>query len=145
VTTPSTRRRPPGRYDAPSTLGPKLLAVLLTALVLGLVAAGGRLLYSRYGGDAVRGQVRAFTVSSSTAVTISVEVSKAKGSTAYCVLRARGGTGLEVGRDIAVLDAVGTSARSARGTFVLATTERANTAEVAGCRAEPIRKDEVEP
>lgn len=145
MTSPHVRRRPPGRYDAPSTLGPKLLALLLTVLVLGLVAAGARLLYSRYGGDAVRGQVRVFAIASPTTVKMEVEVSKAKGSTAYCVLRARGRTGKEVGRDIAVLDAVGTDSRTARGSFVLSTTERAVTAELAGCRAEPIVRDDIEP
>jgi hypothetical protein len=119
--------------------------VLLTVLVLGLVAASIRLAYSRYGGDAVRGQVRTFAITSDRSLTMEVEVSKAKGSQAYCVIRARGRTGLEVGRDVAVLDAAGTGSRVARGSFVLATTERAVTAELAGCRAEPIRKDDTEP
>ena len=59
MTVPSAaRRRPPGRYDPPPLLGQRLLAVLLTLLVLAVVAAVGAFVWERFGGEQVRGQVR---------------------------------------------------------------------------------------
>jgi hypothetical protein len=146
VTVPSAaRRRPPGRYDPPPMLGQRLLAVLLAALVLGVVAAVGAYVWERFGGEQVRGQVRTFEVRSDREVVMELEVAKSPGSRAYCVIRARGVDGLEVGRDVAVLDAEGTGSRVARGTFVLQTSDRANTAELAGCTAERISRDDPSP
>ena len=146
MTVPSTaRRRPPGRYDAPSLLGQRVIAVLLTATLLAVVVAGGMLLFDRFGGDQVRGQVVAFDIRSDRAVSMQIEVSKSLGVKAYCVIRARGASGLEVGRDIAVLDARGSDERFARGTYELATRERAVTAELAGCTPEVISTDDPAP
>jgi hypothetical protein len=146
VTVPSAaRRRPPGRYDPPPVLGQRLLAVLLAVLVLAVVAAVGSYVWDRFGGEQVRGQVRTFDVRSDRSVVMEVEVAKTAGAQAYCVIRARGVDGLEVGRDVAVLDAEGTDSRVARGTFVLQTSGRANTAELAGCTAERISSDEPAP
>jgi hypothetical protein len=146
VTVPSAaRRRPPGRYDPPPLLGQRLLAALLTVLALAVVAAVGAYVWDRFGGEQVRGQVRTFDVRSDREVEMELEVAKAPGSLAYCVIRARGVDGLEVGRDVAVLDAEGTDSRVARGTFVLQTSERANTAELAGCTAERISRDDPAP
>ena len=146
MTVPSTaRRRPPGRYDSPPLLGQRLLAVLLTVLVLGVVAAVGSYVWDRFGGEQVRGQVRTFDVRSDTEVVMELEVAKTAGARAYCVIRARGVDGLEVGRDVAVLDAEGTDRRVARGTFVLQTSARANTAELAGCTPERISRDDPAP
>ena len=146
MTVPSAaRRRPPGRYDPPSLLGQRLLAVLLTVLLLGVVAAVASFVWDRFGGDQVRGQVRTFEVRSDSEVEMELEVAKTAGARAYCVIRARGVDGLEVGRDVAVLDAEGTDSRVARGTFVLRTSARANTAELAGCTAEPISRDAPSP
>ena len=146
MTVPSAaRRRPPGRYDPPSLLGQRLLAVLLAVLVLAVVAAVGAYVVERFGGEQVRGQVRTFEVRSDSEVAMEVEVSKTAGSRAYCIIRSRGADGLEVGRDVAVLDAEGTDSRVARGTFVLQTSARANTAELAGCTAEPISRDDPSP
>ena len=146
MTVPSTaRRRPPGRYDEPSLVGQRFLAVLLAALVVGLLVAIGSFLYDRATGVQVRGQVRTFDIRSDREVVMELEAAKPAGEKAYCVIRARGAKGLEVGRDIAVLDAEGTADRVVRGSFVLATTERAVTAELAGCTADPISKDDPAP
>ncbi len=143
MTVPSAaRRRPPGRYDPPPVLGQRVLAVLLTLLLLGVVAAVGSFVWDRFGGEQVRGQVRTFEVRSDTEVVMEVEAAKTSGARAYCVIRARGADGLEVGRDIAVLDVEGTADQVARGTFVLTTSARAVTAELAGCTAEPISRDD---
>ncbi len=141
----AARRRPPGRYDPPPLLGQRLLAVLLTVLALGVVAAVGAYVWERFGGEQVRGQVRTFEVRSDREVVLELEVAKSPGSRAYCVIRSRGADGAEVGRDVAVLDDEGTDARVARGTFVLRTSARANTAELAGCTAEPISRDDPAP
>ena len=146
MTVPSAaRRRPPGRYDPPPLLGQRLLAVLLTVLVLGVVAAVGSYVWDRFGGEQVRGQVRTFDVRSDTEVVMELEVAKTAGARAYCVIRARGVDGLEVGRDVAVLDAEGTDRRVARGTFVLQTSAKANTAELAGCTPERISREDPAP
>jgi hypothetical protein len=146
VTVPSSaRRRPPGRYDPPPLLGQRVLAVVLTVLALAVVAAIGAYVWDRFGGEQVRGQVRTFEVRSDSEVVVELEVAKTAGARAYCVLRSRGADGLEVGRDIAVLDAVGTDEQVARGTFVLATSARAVTAELAGCTAEQISRDDPAP
>ena len=145
MTVPSARRRPPGRYDPPPLLGQRLLAVLLTVLVLAVVAAVGSYVWDRFGGEQVRGQVRTFDVRSDSEVVLELEVAKTAGARAYCVIRARGVDGLEVGRDVAVLDAEGTRSRVARGTFVLQTSARANTAELAGCTPERISREDPAP
>jgi hypothetical protein len=146
VTVPSAaRRRPPGRYDPPPLLGQRLLAGLLVVLVLAVVAAVGAYVWERFGGEQVRGQVRTFEVRSDREVVLELEVAKTAGSRAYCVIRSRGADGLEVGRDVAVLDDEGTGARVARGTFVLRTSARATTAELAGCTAEPISREDPAP
>ena len=141
----ATRRRPPGRYDPPSLLGQRVLAVLLTALLVAVVAAVGAFGWDRFGGEQVRGQVRTFEIRSAAERVMELEGAKTPGARAYCVIRARGADGLEVGRDIAVLDAEGTSDEVARGTFVLATSARAVTAELAGCTPEPISRETPAP
>jgi hypothetical protein len=141
----AARRRPPGRYDPPSLLGQRIMAVLLTALLLAVVAAVGAFVWDRFGGEQVRGQVRTFSIRSDTEVVLEIEAAKTPGARAYCVIRARGADGLEVGRDIAVLDAEGTSDEVARGTFTLATSRRAITAELAGCTPEPLSRPTTSP
>ena len=141
----AARRRPPGRYDPPSLLGQRVTAVLLTALLPAVVAAVGAYVWDRFAGEQVRGQVRTFEIRSDTEVVLELEVAKTPGARAYCVIRARGADGLEVGRDIAVLDAQGSSDDVARGTFVLSTTRRAITAELAGCTPEPLSKPSTAP
>ena len=146
MTVPSAaRRRPPGRYDPPPLLGQRLLAVFLTLLVLGIVAVAASNVWDRLTREQVRGQVRTFDVRSDGDVVMQLEVAKSAGARAYCVIRARGVDGLEVGRDVAVLDAEGTDRRVVRGTFVLQTSARANTAELAGCTPERISREDPAP
>lgn len=145
MTSPTARRRPPGRYDDPPLLGQRVLAVLLAVTVVVFAAALVRFAYDRYGGEQVRGTVRTFEIVSDTSLTMELEVAKTAGAKAYCVIRARGADGLEVGRDIAVVDAVGTQDEVARGTFRLATERRAVTAELFGCTPDPISRDDPAP
>ena len=138
------RRRPDGRYDQPSLVGQRVLAVMLAVLFVALLLAVFAALYGRFvGGEDVRGRVISFDVQSDGLVVLDVEVSKAAGGKAYCVLRARGENGAEIGRDVAVLDAVGTQAPVVRGTFPLATTARAVTGELAQCTDRPITREDV--
>jgi hypothetical protein len=145
VTAPSARRRPPGRYDEPSLLGQRVLAVLLAVLLLVVVAAVVAYVLDRVTGEQVRGQLRAFEVRSDREVALDVEAAKTAGARAYCVVRAVGRDGLEVGRDVVVLDAVGTPDEVARSSFVLATTARAVSVELAGCTPEVISRDDPAP
>jgi hypothetical protein len=129
------------RYQQHRPWTGRLLAVAFTVLVVALVAALLQSLWSRYDGQTVTGKTLGFTVWSDTSVTIRVEASKRPGSRAYCNVRSRDISGAEVGRDVLVVDPVGTRARSARGELVLRTTRRAVTGEVQGCSPEPISKD----
>ena len=145
MTAPTSRRRPAGRYDEPSKVAQRVLAVILTVLFLALMAAIGYALLSRLGGDQVRGQVRGYDVRSDTEVVIDLQVSKAAGKPAYCVVRARGRDGAEVGRDVAVVDAEGIPGRTVRGSFPLATTARAVSGEVGACTTKPLTREDVAP
>ena len=141
MTLPSdARRRPPGRYDPPSLLGQRVLAVLLAVLVVAFVAAAADLLRSRFSAGQLRGEVVAFRIPSDEQVVMDLQVSKPEGARAYCVVRARDRTGVEVGRDVVVVDAEGSRSDSERTTFVLETSRRAVTAEIAGCTSEPISR-----
>ena len=147
MTAPSpSRRRPTGRYDEPSLVGQRILAVILGVLFIALLVAVGYLLYSRFVGDTeVRARVISYTVASDSTVTVDVEASKPAGSKAYCVIRSRGADGAEVGRDVAVLDATGTDDRVVRGEFTLTTTARGITGELGQCTAEPLTRQDVAP
>ena len=140
----AARRRPDGRYEEPSLVGQRVLAVLLGLLFVALLAAVGFLLYDRFiSPQNVRGRVIGFDVQTDSRVVIDVEVSKPVGGKAYCVVRARGADGAEVGRDVAVLDDAGTQEPTARGDFPLATTARAVTGELGQCTEMPITREDV--
>ena len=145
MTVPRTaRRRPDGRYDEPSLAGQRVLAVLLGLLFIGLLVAVFAALYGRFvGREDVRGRVISFDVQSDALVILDVEASKAAGGKAYCVIRARGADGAEVGRDVAVLDSAGNQERVVRGDFRLATSARAVTGELAQCTDVPITREDV--
>jgi len=145
MTVPGPRRRPPGRYDEPSRLAQRVVAVVLSLLFVALLAAVAGALWSRAGGDSVRGETVTYDVVSDREVVVEVEVRKPAGATAYCLIRARGSNGAEVGRDIAVLDATGTEQQTARGRFPLATSARAVTGEVGSCRVEPLTREDITP
>ena len=140
----AARRRPDGRYDQPSLVGQRVLAVLLGVLFVGLLVAVVLALYNRFvGAEDVRGRVISFDVQSDRLVVLDVEVSKPAGGKAYCVLRARNEAGAEIGRDVAVLDAVGTPSTVVRNRFPLATTARSVTGELAQCTGTPITREDV--
>jgi hypothetical protein len=139
VTSPTTgRRRPEGRYDPPSQLVGRTFAVVLSVLFIGLLGSIAYFLYLRYGSDRVQARVIDFQVLSDTSVRIDVEVLKREGGQAYCLVRSRGRSGAEVGRDVVVVDAVGTSQRVVRLEHELTTRERAVTGEVGRCTDVPI-------
>ncbi|MCW2680976.1 MAG: hypothetical protein JWM62_2377 [Frankiales bacterium] len=139
MTSPTAdRRRPEGRYDPPSQLVGRTFAVVLSVLFIGLLGAIAYYLYDRYGSDRVRARVIDFQVLSDTSVRIDVEVLKREGGQAYCLVRSRGSSGAEVGRDVVVVDAVGTAERVVRVEHELTTSERAVTGEVGRCTDVPI-------
>ena len=131
------RRRPEGRYDPPSRVAARLLAVLLTVLLLALVAAVGNLIYRNMGGDDVEARVLTFSAQGDD-MRMELEVRKPSGSRAYCVVRSRTREGVEVGREVVVVDPVGTAEEEVRVVHVLATSGRPATAEVGRCSASPI-------
>ncbi len=121
------RRRPPGRYDEPSTaaravsfLGAALLALALVALLFGL--------YERRTGSQLTYQVGAYEVVSDTAVRVSFTVNTGGTKTGLCRVRARNADGAEAG--VAVIE-VGPGREVS---YLLTTTSRAVTGEVSGCR-----------
>jgi hypothetical protein len=138
VTSPApARRRPEGRYDPPSRLPARLLAVLLTLLLLSFVAAVGNLIYRSTGGEDVEARVLTFSAQGDD-MRMELEVRKPAGSRAFCVVRSRTREGVEVGREVVVVDAVGTAEDTVRVTHVLATSGRPATAEAGRCSASPI-------
>ena len=147
MTVPSAaRRRPSGRYDEPSLDGQRVLAVLLGVLFVGLLVAVVLTLYARFvGAEDVRGRVISYDVQSDALVVLDVEASKREGGKAYCVVRARGADGAEVGRGVAVLDATGTLERVVREDVRLPTRARAVTGELAQCTDVPITDADVAP
>lgn len=134
-------RGPEGRYDRPSPVLQRLLAVFLALCVGGLVVALAVALWARATRDVVDGRVLGYDVVSEDMVRIDVEVSKRSGDRAYCIVRARGADGAEVGRDVVEVDAEGTPDERVRSEFDLATSSRAVTGELAGCSPQPISKD----
>jgi hypothetical protein len=104
------------------------------AVVLGaVVAAGVYTLYERQTKNRLGHQVRAYEVISDTVVRVTFEVSLADGERGECKVRARGRDGLEKGA--AVVPVGPGSGGALITTYELATTSRASTGEVVGCRA----------
>ena len=134
----AARRRPAGRYDEPSKLPARALAVLLSVLFVGLVVAVVQALYERYSTDQVRARVIGFEVESDSRVRVDLEVSKPEGARAYCIVRSRGADGAEVGREVAPVDVSGSDQRVVRKVYVLTTRARGVTGEVGRCSPEPI-------
>jgi len=142
---PGRRRRPAGRYDEPGRLGGRLTAVVLAALVLAVLAAAVTTLWERFGGERATVQVVDFQVLSDRLVRIDVQVSKPPGAAAYCLLRARGADGAEVGREIVTLAAPGTAGTTVRREHDLATRERAVTGEAVACSLTSVATPGVSP
>lgn len=132
--------KPVARYDNRSLLGQRLLAVLLSCAFVALMGAILLTLTKRaFNGDPTA-SVTGFTVVSDREVAVRFAVAKRTGSRAFCIVRARGQDGSEVGRDVAEVDPVGGAESELRTEFQLATTARAVTGEVQGCSSQPISK-----
>jgi hypothetical protein len=146
VTVPaSARRRPPGRYDEPSLVGQRVLAVLLGALFLGLVATVVTTLYARYGDTDVRFRELGFAVVSDAQVRVDFEVRRPAGETAYCVVRARDAQGAETGREVVEIEAAEDGGRTTRVSHLLSTSQRAVTGEVQRCSLQGPRPGRSSP
>ena len=129
------------RYDSRRSLvSHRILAVLLSIGFLSLVVlVVGTLMKRAFTGEP-SATVSGFTVLSENAVTVRFEVRKKAGGRAYCIVRARGQDGSEVGKNVAEVDAVGAPEKTVRSEFRLATSATAVTGEVAGCSSTPISK-----
>jgi Domain of unknown function (DUF4307) len=119
--------RPSGRARRPRS-------TTVLSLVGGLVGlAFAVALFLRFGPDAgASSQLRGFEVLSDAQVRVDVEVAREPGTEAFCVVRARGADGTEVGR--ADVPVPVTQQRTAVLTPVLQTSARAVTGELVGCR-----------
>ena len=137
---PPARRRPPGRYDEPSLVGQRILAVLLAGMFVALVISIVLAFYSRFGREEVRVQEIGFSVLSDTQVRVDFAVSFAADEPAqdraYCTVRSRDAVGREIGRQL--VEVARTSDRTVVA-HVLATSRRAVTGEVDGCSLQPPR------
>ena len=138
---PSGRRRPPGRYDAPSRAVPRALAVLLGALFLGLLVAIAWVLYQRWGVDDVPVRPRGFEVLSDRRVVVEFEVTPPARGAAWCLVRSRDEPGVEVGRVFVRVPAA-PDGGAVRVEQELETTGRAVTGEVPRCLPSPPPDDE---
>lgn len=130
----------PARYDQRSRLGQRALAVLLSIAFVALMAAILVTLTRKAFNGNPTASVTGFSVVSDREVAVRFAVRKKAGDRVFCIVRARGRDGSEVGRDVAEVDPVGGRAREVRSEFQLATTGRAVTGEVQGCSSRPISK-----
>ncbi len=121
--------------DTPSRRRPSGQTVLsVVGALVGLAFAIG--LYRNLGPDTgAATQERGYVVDSAEQVTVEFELARSPGRAATCVVRARGENGGEVGRR--QFDVAASSRRSVVVREPLATTSRANTGEVVGCRLVP--------
>ena len=133
------------RYDGRRSLvAHRVLAVLLSiGFVTLVVLIVGTLTKRAFNGEPAA-TVSGFSVVSENSVKVRFDVRKRPGGRAYCIVRARGQDGSEVGKDVAEVDEVGRPDKKVRTEFELATTATAVTGEVAGCSSKPISK-EVDP
>jgi hypothetical protein len=135
---PPARRRPPGRYDEPSLVGQRILAVLLGGMFVALVVSIVLAFYSRFGREEVRVQEIGFSVLSDTEVRVDFAVSFAADEPAqdraYCTVRSRDQVGREIGRQLVEVGRTGDRVVVAH---VLETSRRAVTGEVDGCSLQP--------
>ena len=139
MTSPTAaRRRPPGRYDEPSRLGGRLTAVVLGLLLLAVLVAAAFTVYARFAVQRAEPSVVDFQVLSDDEVRIDVQVRKPEGAAAYCLLRARGADGAEVGREVVEVAAPGDPSAVVRREHDLPTRERAVTGEAVACSLQPV-------
>lgn len=128
------------RYDKGSRVPARVLAVLLSVAFGALMTALLVTLAKRAFNTDPKAAVTGFSVVSDREVAVRFAVRKRPGDRAFCIVRARGRDGTEVGRDVAEVDPVGAPAKEVRSEFSLATTGRAVTGEVQGCSPRPISK-----
>ena len=145
MTRPTVRRRPPGRYDEPSLVGQRVLAVVLGLLFVGLLAAVVTTLYSRYGDADVRFRVLGFSAVSDDVVRVDFEVSKPAAETAYCAVRARDAQGAETGREVVEVGPSQEGEQTVQVSHRLDTAERAVTGEVERCTLQAPRAQGAAP
>jgi hypothetical protein len=131
---------PAARYDKPRLLGQRVLAVILSLAFVALVTAIVVTLTKRAFSGNPTASVTGYSVVSDGEVSIRFTVQKRAGDRAFCIVRARGLDGSEVGRDVAAVDPDGLPEKSVRTEFSLTTSGRAVTGEVAGCSSKPISK-----
>ncbi|MEO3742120.1 DUF4307 domain-containing protein [Plantactinospora sp. B5E13] len=102
-TTPPTAAPvfPPGRYGHRRAGRQRRpwVAVLLVAVLLGVMVAVSFRLYRQYGDPNYDAQVITYTQITETQVVIDFRVTVPEGGSAICVLRARSKDGAEVGRE----------------------------------------------
>lgn len=131
---------PAARYDQPRRLGHRLLAVFLSIAFVALMTAIVVSLTRKAFAGNPTASVVGFTVVSDREVLVRFAVRKQANDRAFCIVRARGFDGREVGRDVAEVGVDGRLERNVQAEFALATTGRAVTGEVAGCASTPISK-----
>jgi hypothetical protein len=134
TTTPSTLRRPPGRYDEPRALPRPVLvggAVVLLLLLLG----GSYLAFDRFSGSGVRFGLLGYRVLDDHTVDVSFEVHRGSGTTVVCLVNARDRDNAEVGS--AQVTLAPSSTDPVQKVQRLTTTRRAATAGVVRCAAAP--------
>jgi len=138
VPSPPPVRRPPGRYDEPTSPGRRVavafglgFAVLVTMLAVKV--------YRQYGVGEVQLQVRGFRVESDALVRVQFEVGKDPARAADCRLQARGRDGGVTGSAVVRVDPRADGGRTTRVDYPLPTGSRASTGEVLGCRLVPGR------
>ena len=132
---PTTRRRPPGRYDTPSRTASRTVAVALAVLLGGFLLAVSWSLYQRYGTEQVPVQVLSFDVRGDDRVVVEFEVTPPADEDVWCYVRARNTRGEEVGRVFLRVPEDG--GQPVRVRHELTTTDRAVTGEVPRCRPTP--------
>ena len=140
---PPARRRPPGRYDEPSLVGQRILAVLLAGAFAALMVSIVLAFYTRFANDDLRLQEIGFSVLSDTAVRVDFAVvytsADVRGAPAFCTVRARDRFGSETGRELVEVGPPPAGSDRVVLSHVLATTARAVTGEVDGCSLQPPR------
>ena len=122
-----TRRRPPGRYDEPSAASRVISVVAAALLAAGLLFLGYSL-YDKRSTSRLDYQVGGYDVLSDSVVRVTFTVDTRGERRGLCRVRARNADGAEAG--VMVIPVGPGKAVS----YDLATTSRAVTGEVTGCR-----------
>ncbi len=133
---PSGRRRPPGRYDAPSRAVPRSLAVVLSVLFLAFLVAIAWTMYQRFGTGSLPLQVRGYEVLGDDAVRVEFDVTPPVDGTAWCLVRARNAAGEVIGREFVPVRPAADGG-AVRVEHTIATTDLSVTGEVQRCRPDP--------